>query len=86
MEEFINSDKGRVTIYSIKGCPHCRQAKALLAPLGVTVCDVDLDEHPELQAPVKKLTGRATVPQIFFNSLYIGGIEKLRKMVRKQSV
>uniref|UniRef100_A0A3Q2Z5Q7 Zgc:152951 n=1 Tax=Hippocampus comes TaxID=109280 RepID=A0A3Q2Z5Q7_HIPCM len=84
MEEFINSDKGRVTIYSIQGCPHCRQAKAFLAPLGIPVCDVDLNEHPELQAPVKKLTGRVTVPQIFFNSLYIGGIEKLRKMTPEE--
>ncbi|XP_051937638.1 uncharacterized protein zgc:152951 isoform X1 [Hippocampus zosterae] len=84
MEKFINSDKGRVTIYSIKGCPHCRQAKAFLAPLGVPVCDVDLNEHPELQAPVKKLTGRVTVPQIFFNSLYIGGTEKLRKMAPEE--
>ncbi|XP_077435221.1 uncharacterized protein LOC144060013 isoform X2 [Vanacampus margaritifer] len=80
MEAFKNSDKGRVTIYSIKGCPHCLQAKAFLAPLGVPICDVDLSEHPELQEPVKKLTGRVTVPQIFFNSQYIGGKEKLQKL------
>ncbi|XP_077392370.1 uncharacterized protein LOC144030181 [Festucalex cinctus] len=80
MEKFINSDKGRVTIYSIQGCPHCQQAKAFLAPLGVPICDVDLNEHPELQAPVKKLTGKVTVPQIFFNSRYIGSKEKLQKL------
>ncbi|XP_037096356.1 uncharacterized protein zgc:152951 [Syngnathus acus] len=85
MEEFKNSDKGRVTIYSIKGCPHCRQAKAFLAPLGLPICDVDLNEHPELQAPVKKLSGgRVSVPQIFFNSLYIGGNEKLKKMAPEE--
>ncbi|XP_061547657.1 uncharacterized protein zgc:152951 [Phycodurus eques] len=84
MEEFINSDKGRVTIYSIEGCPQCRQAKAILAGLGVPVCDVDLNEHPKLQAPVKKLTGRIAVPQIFFNNLFIGGNEKLQKMAPEE--
>ncbi|XP_061697698.1 uncharacterized protein zgc:152951 isoform X2 [Syngnathoides biaculeatus] len=84
MEEFINSDKGRVTVYSIEGCPHCRQAKAILARLGVPICDVDLNQHPELQAPVKKLTGRISVPQIFFNNLFIGGNEKLQKMTPEE--
>ncbi|XP_057708169.1 uncharacterized protein zgc:152951 isoform X2 [Corythoichthys intestinalis] len=80
MEDFKNSDKGRVTIYTIQGCPHCKQAKAILARLEVPVCVVDLNEHPELQLPVKKLTGRVTVPQIFFNSQYVGGNEKLQKL------
>nr|XP_061799196.1 uncharacterized protein LOC133590592 [Nerophis lumbriciformis] len=71
---------GRVTIYTIQGCPHCKQAKAILARLEVPVCVVDLNEHPELQLPVKKLTGRVTVPQIFFNSQYVGGNEKLQKL------
>ncbi|XP_077584319.1 uncharacterized protein LOC144204292 [Stigmatopora nigra] len=97
MDEFKNSNKGRVTIYSIQGCPHCMQAKATVTRLKVPICVVDLNEHPELQLPVKKLTGRVTVPQIFFNNQYIGGhgrlqklspqeLEKLVKMVKEETL
>lgn len=73
---------GRVTIYSIGGCPHCVQAKATLGGLGVPVRDVDLGKHPELRAAVKELSGRSTVPQIFFNQVHVGGNEDLQKLVR----
>ncbi|XP_054642972.1 uncharacterized protein zgc:152951 [Dunckerocampus dactyliophorus] len=95
MEDFESSDKGRVTVYSIQGCPHCLQAKATLARLGVPLYDVDVGKHPELRAKVKELTGRSTVPQIFFNNIHIGGnsdlqnlapgeLEKLVTMVKEE--
>lgn len=80
MEESESSAVGRVTVYSIQGCPHCVQAKATLGRLGVPVCDVDMGRHPELRARVKELTGRSTVPQIFFNSVHVGGNDDLQKM------
>lgn len=82
MGEFETSPLGRVTVYSIQGCPHCVQAKATLGRLGVPVCDVDVGRHTELRARVKELTGRSTVPQIFFNSVHIGGNDDLQKLVR----
>lgn len=74
--------KGRVTVYSVPGCPHCIQAKATLRTLGVPVCDVDLNKHREIRARVKELTGHSTVPQIFFNNLYVGNNEDLQNLVR----
>lgn len=78
MEE--SESLGRVTVYSIQGCPHCVQAKATLGRLGVPVCDVDMGKHAELRARVKELTGRTTVPQIFFNNIHVGGNDDLQKM------
>lgn len=75
-----SSPLGRVTVYTIQGCPHCVHAKATLWRLGVPVCEVDLGKHPELRARVKELTGRSTVPQIFFNSVHVGGNDDLQKM------
>lgn len=83
MEESESSAPGRVTVYSIQGCPHCVQAKAHLGSLGVPVCDVDVGRHPELRARVKELTGRSTVPQIFFNGVHVGGNDDLQKLVRR---
>uniref|UniRef100_A0A8C6SCK3 Zgc:152951 n=1 Tax=Neogobius melanostomus TaxID=47308 RepID=A0A8C6SCK3_9GOBI len=80
MEREESSPLGRVTVYSIQGCPHCVQAKASLGRLDVPVCDVDMGKHPELRARVKELTGRITVPQIFFNNIHVGGNDDLQKM------
>lgn len=82
MEDSVGRALGRVTVYSIQGCPHCLQAKATLGRLEVPVCEVDLGRHPELRATVKELTGRSTVPQIFFNSVHVGGNDDLQKLVR----
>lgn len=74
--------RGRVTVYSVPGCPHCIQAKATLSTLGVPVCDVDINKHREVRARLKELTGHSTVPQIFFNNLYVGNNEDLQNLVR----
>ncbi|KAG7261483.1 hypothetical protein CRUP_004068 [Coryphaenoides rupestris] len=80
MGEPESAAHGRVTVYSIQGCPHCVQAKATLGGLGVPVRDVDLGKHPELRAVVKQLSGRSTVPQIFFNQVHVGGNDDLQKL------
>lgn len=80
MGDYESSAPGRITVYSIQGCPHCTQAKATLARLGVPVCDIDLGSHSELRAKVKELTGRSTVPQIFFNNVHVGGNDDLQKL------
>lgn len=80
MGESESNARGRVTIYSIQGCPHCVQAKATLGRLGVPVYEVDVGRHSELRARVKELTGRSTVPQIFFNGVHIGGNDDLQKL------
>lgn len=84
MGEFESNALGRVTVYSIQGCPHCLQAKATLGRLEIPVCDVDVGKHPELRARVKELTGRSTVPQIFFNNVHVGGNDDLQKLVRRR--
>ncbi|XP_053295572.1 uncharacterized protein zgc:152951 [Pleuronectes platessa] len=84
MEEFTSRAPGRVTVYSIQGCPHCVQAKATLGRLEVPVCDVDLGRHPELRAAVKELTGRSSVPQIFFNNVHVGGNDDLQKLAPEE--
>ncbi|XP_060910151.1 uncharacterized protein zgc:152951 [Labrus mixtus] len=84
MGEFEKNALGRVTVYSIQGCPHCVQAKATLGRLGVPVCDVDVGKHPELRSRVKALTGRSTVPQIFFNNVHVGGNDDLQKLAPEE--
>ncbi|XP_047225605.1 uncharacterized protein zgc:152951 isoform X1 [Girardinichthys multiradiatus] len=84
MGDFESGALGRVTVYSIQGCPHCVQAKATLRSLGVPVFDVDVGIHSELMVKLKELTGRCTVPQIFFNTVHVGGNEDLQKLAPEE--
>ncbi|XP_069010641.1 uncharacterized protein [Embiotoca jacksoni] len=84
MMEESEGVRGRVTVYSIQGCPHCVRAKATIGQLGLPVCDVDIGKHSELRATVKELTGRSTVPQIFFNSIHVGGNDDLQKLAPEE--
>lgn len=81
MAENKSNMKGRVTVYSVPGCPHCTQAKAALKKLGLPVCEVDINKHRELQTKVKRLAGCSSVPQIFFNNVYVGNNEDLQNLV-----
>lgn len=73
---------GRIVVYSILGCPHCMRAKNTLQELGLPYTDVRLDIFPQsVREEVKQRTGRTSVPQIFFNSIHIGGNDDLQELV-----
>lgn len=74
---------GRVTIYSIVGCPHCKAAKFSLQEKSIPFTEVSIDQYnPTVREQVQKATGSNTVPQIYFNSVHVGGNIELQKAVR----
>lgn len=70
----VVSAMGRVVVFSITGCPHCRRVKSLLAKKGAPYHDVNLDEFPSRRAEMVAASGgKKTVPQVFLNGLHVGG-------------
>ena len=75
--------KGRIVIYSIIGCPHCLQAKSTLQDLRLPFTDVSIDRFPNhVRDWLKQKTGKTSVPQIFFNKIYIGGNAEFQDLVK----
>jgi len=73
---------GRITVYSIVGCPHCKAAKKRLKDEGLQFVDVSVDRFPAyVREWVKDKTGKTSVPQIFFNAAYIGGNKELQEVL-----
>ena len=71
---------GRITVYSIVGCPHCTAAKKRLKDENLQYFDVSVDKFPDhVREWVREKTGKTSVPQIFFNSSYIGGNKELQE-------
>eukprot|EP00164_Ancoracysta_twista_P005228 GFYU01007154.1.p1 GENE.GFYU01007154.1~~GFYU01007154.1.p1 ORF type:complete len:491 (-),score=125.09 GFYU01007154.1:616-2088(-) len=74
-------EKGRVVVYSITSCGHCRKAKTLLKDNEVEFCEVNLDKYPgHRKIMTEKTGGKTTVPQIFFNGEYVGNGEALGEL------
>ncbi|KAM9486296.1 uncharacterized protein Hap1MRO34_006386 [Clarias gariepinus] len=84
MALFGNQIAGRVTVFSVPGCPQCLQAKDTLQALNLPVCEVNVSHDAAVQAWLDKMTGSSTVPQIFFNNVHIGGNESLQKLAPKE--
>ncbi|KAF6028836.1 hypothetical protein EB796_012821 [Bugula neritina] len=75
--------QGRVLVYSLTGCAHCKAAKHTLTTLNVPFTDVSIDQYDSsVRQEVKERTGKSTVPQIFFNDVYIGGNVELQEVVK----
>ena len=76
---------GRITIYSIVGCPHCIAAKTRLKEENLQYFDVSVDKFPDhVRDWVREKTGKTSVPQIFFNSTYIGGNKELQEALNDE--
>ncbi len=69
-------------MYSIKECPYCVDAKALLKEKDVDFIDRDISDLPdaELNAKMMELTGRKTVPQIWINGEHVGGYDDIKAL------
>ena len=62
------------------GCPHCARAQDLLRRHGVAFEAIYLGEELTMQG-VKAASGKATVPQIFFDGKLIGGADQLEEFL-----
>lgn len=75
---------GKVVVFSITGCPHCRAAKAVLKRHGAPFHNVNLDDYPSRRKEVVLASGgKKTVPQVFFNATHIGGSTELQALAER---
>ena len=70
-----------IDIYTIKYCPYCADAKALLNKKNVSFKEIDVSRDGELrQAMIQRANGRTTVPQIFIGATHVGGCDDLYEL------
>ncbi|MBA3420845.1 MAG: glutaredoxin [Thermoleophilaceae bacterium] len=67
-----------VILFSTDACAFCVHAKSLLMKRDVAFEEVNLGEHPELQAELIAVTGLTSFPQIIVDGETLGGLNELR--------
>ncbi|MFO0709967.1 MAG: glutaredoxin [Sandaracinus sp.] len=65
-----------VRVYATSLCIWCWRAKLLLRRRGIPFETIDAS-HPQTRAWLREVTGRTTVPQIYFGERHVGGYDDL---------
>jgi glutaredoxin 3 len=63
-------------LYSLSACSYCIKAKELLEEAGIEYIEVNLDNDDEGRQYLRDL-GHNTVPQVWDESVHIGGYDSL---------
>ncbi|KAH7032467.1 glutaredoxin Grx1 [Linnemannia elongata] len=74
VERLIRENK--VMFFGKSYCPHCKNAKSVLAAKGIQfkAFEIDLESKgAEVQDYLLQKTGQRTVPNIFINTHHVGG-------------
>ncbi len=67
-----------VKVYTMKNCPYCERAKALLSQRGIPYTEELVPFEDEAKwDELEKKTGMKTMPQIFHGERVIGGYSDL---------
>ena len=75
----------KVLIYTIRGCPFCRNAKKLLDGKGVNYEEIDVTDRQKKQEAKEKFDW-PTLPIILINDELIGGYDELRALDRQDKL
>ncbi len=67
----------RITLYSSRGCTHCRQARRYLQQAGLRFREFDVQRDPRALKAFTQLGGRG-VPLIMIGEQRIDGFDKRR--------
>jgi glutaredoxin-like protein len=71
-----------ITLFTRDGCPFCAKAKSLLDGRGLQYSEIKLHRDVSIHA-MRGVTGKHTVPQVYFEGKHIGGSEDLEAYLAK---
>ena len=76
-----NSNTKRAVVWSQDKCVACTSAKNLLEIKGISYEVKMLGENATKQELLEAVPNARSVPQIFLDGKYVGGLDELRKVV-----
>jgi len=71
-----------VVIYTLRGCPFCIRARALLDSKSAHYTEIDVTADYEARTSVSRRSGHRTFPQIFIGDAFVGGYDELSSLDR----
>jgi glutaredoxin 3 len=72
----------KIILYTAGYCCYCHMAKDLLRRKGAHFEEIDVSGRKDLRDELRVRSGRATVPQIWIDTLHVGGCDDLLDLER----
>ena len=66
-----------VVIYTLRSCPFCVRAKALLDSKAASYTEIDVTADYDERGRVSNRSGHPTFPQVFIGDAFVGGYDEL---------
>lgn len=80
MSDSSDIPKPKIVIYESNWCGYCRAAKRLLEAKGWEYESRVVDGNASLRQEMTDITGRTSVPQIFFGDRHMGGFDDISSL------
>lgn len=71
--------QNKAEVWSQTNCPACQEAKRLLTSFGIEYAEMMLGENVTKKDLIEKVPNARSVPQIFLDGKYVGGLQELKK-------
>lgn len=78
----MQTNSNKTIVWSQSNCAACEQAKALLDSRGIEYEVKLLGENATKQELIEAVPHARSVPQIFLQGTYVGGLAELRNALR----
>lgn len=78
----MQTNSNKTVVWSQKGCAACEQAKALLTSRGIPFEVKTLGEDATKAELIAAVPHARSVPHIFLQGQYVGGLAELRNALR----
>lgn len=72
--------KGRVILYTRLGCQECKEARLFLYRKRLRYVEINIDVYPSRKLELEKISGSSSVPKVFFNEIFIGGLSEMKTL------
>jgi len=72
---------GRITVFTANHCPHSRRLLKALARHRIPYKEINVTLHPHRIADMLSLCNNVAVPQAFFNTRYVGGVDQVDELL-----
>ena len=73
------SQQNKAEVWSQTNCPACQEAKRLLTSFGIEYTEQMLGQNATKKDLIEKVPNARSVPQIFLDGEYVGGLPELKK-------
>lgn len=73
------SQQNKAEVWSQTNCPACQEAKRLLSSFGIEYTEQMIGGNVTKKDLIEKVPNARSVPQIFLDGEYVGGLPELKK-------